>query len=131
MGLVQSLEPFARPMKLATPIGATLGKSVQCKSPAVVWMIATGSAAGAGAALWTGGVVDDGAVDAACATPSREVEIIRKNICNTVRMDAPIGYVGKPQLYDIRCRSFHRGSAAEYRHACRWRRLTSESPWHS
>src|SRR5580658_1435046 len=115
MGLVQSLEPFARPMKLATPIGAILGKSVQCKSPAVVWMIATGSAAGAGAALWTGGVVDDGT----CAAPSSEAEIIRKSVCNTVRMDAPIGYVGKPQLYDIRCRSFHRGSTAEYRHTCR------------
>jgi hypothetical protein len=86
-------------MKLATPTGATLGKSVQCKSPAVVWMIATGSAAGAGAALWTGGAVDD----AACAAPSSEVEIIKKSVCNTVRMDAPIGYVGKPQLYDSRC----------------------------
>ena len=40
MGLVQSLVPFDSPMKLATPMGASLGKSSQDMSPAVVWMMA-------------------------------------------------------------------------------------------
>src|SRR5664279_196070 len=31
-----TLVPAARPMKFSTPIGATFGNSVQCKSPAVV-----------------------------------------------------------------------------------------------
>src|SRR5260370_29669391 len=93
-GLVQSLVPVARPMKLATTIGATFENSVQCKSPAVVWMMAAGSAvAGAElAGLRTGGfgVVAGGGVEAACAAPSRDVEIIRTSVCSRVRMDAPV-----------------------------------------
>src|SRR3954452_18451780 len=46
-GFVQSLVPFARRMKLATPIGAFLGNSVQVSFPAVVSMIAVGAGAAA------------------------------------------------------------------------------------
>src|SRR5580692_7762445 len=42
MGLVQSLVPVAKPMKLATPIGALSGKSVQVSLPAVVSITAVG-----------------------------------------------------------------------------------------
>src|SRR5882762_601138 len=45
-GLVQSLVPCARPTKLATPIGALSGKSVQVSLPAGVSMMAVGSAVG-------------------------------------------------------------------------------------
>src|SRR5208283_4277742 len=69
IGLVQSLVPSARPMKFSTPIGATLGNSVQWRSPAEVWMMAVGSA---------------------CAAPSREVERIRTSVCIRVRMVAPL-----------------------------------------
>src|ERR1700678_1205113 len=99
MGLVQSLLPFARPMKLATPTGAIFGNKTQCKSPAVVWMIAVGSVAGAAVALWVGSVVTDGAVDA-CAAPSRDVQRIRTMVCNRVRMDAPNRRFCNLQLYD-------------------------------
>src|SRR5258708_22233038 len=83
-------------MKLSTPIGATFGNSAQWRSPAVVWMMAVGSAAAAGeelAGLRTGGfgIATGGVVEAACAAPSREVEIIRTSVCSRVRMDAPVG----------------------------------------
>src|ERR1700682_4132674 len=95
MGLVQSFVPVARPMKFSTPIGATFGNSVQCRSPAVVWMMAVGSAVVAGAevaGLRTGGFgfVAVCGVEAACAAPSRDVEIIRTRVCSRVRMDAPV-----------------------------------------
>src|SRR6185312_1548932 len=45
-GFVQSLVPFAKPMKLATPMGALSGKRVQVSLPAVVSMIAVGGAGG-------------------------------------------------------------------------------------
>src|ERR1019366_2401382 len=98
MGLVQSLAPPARPMKFSTPIGATFGNSVQCRSPAEVWMMAAGSAAAAGAelaALRTGGFVAGCGVEAACAAPSRDVAMIRTSVCTRVRMDAPVGYFRK------------------------------------
>src|SRR5258707_8026259 len=83
-------------MKLSTPIGATCGNSAQWRSPAVVWMMAVGCAAAAGeelAGLRTGGfgIATGGVVEAACAAPSREVEIIRTSVCSRVRMDAPVG----------------------------------------
>src|SRR6202171_109375 len=95
MGLVQSFVPLARPMKFSTPLGATLGNSVQCRSPAVVWMMAVGSAVAAGAevaGLRTGGfgLVAGCGVEAACAAPSRDVEIIRTSVCSRVRMDTPV-----------------------------------------
>src|ERR1700675_4936718 len=82
-------------MKFSTPIGATFGNSVQCRSPAVVWMMAVGSAVVAGAevaGLRTGGFgfVAVCGVEAACAAPSRDVEIIRTSVCSRVRMDAPV-----------------------------------------
>src|SRR6202795_1096323 len=79
-------------MKFSTPIGAAFGNSVQCRSPAVVWMMAAGSAVAAGAeaaGLRTGGLVAGG-VEVACAAPSRDVEIIRTSVCSRVRMDAPV-----------------------------------------
>src|SRR5208337_2342050 len=79
-GLVQSLEPSAKPMKFSTPIGATLGNSVQCRSPAVVWMMAVGSALGAGTEP---------------AALSRDVKTIRTSVWIRVRMDAPLGYLAK------------------------------------
>src|ERR1700675_2481005 len=90
-GLVQSFVPLARPMKFSTPIGAIFGNSVQCRSPAVVWMMAVGSAVAAGAevaGLRTGGLAPGCGVEVACAAPSREVEIIRTSVCSRVRMDA-------------------------------------------
>src|SRR5713226_1285450 len=44
VGLVQSLVPSARPMKLATPIGAFSGNNLQVSLPALVSMTAVGSA---------------------------------------------------------------------------------------
>src|SRR5208337_4651606 len=78
MGLVQSLVPVARPMKFSTPIGATFENSVQCRSPAVVWMMAVGSA----------------------AAPSSDVQTIRTSVYIRVRMDAPVGCFCNLQLYD-------------------------------
>src|SRR5208282_5842907 len=100
-GLVQSLVPFARPMKFATPMGAIFGNSTQWRSPAVVWMMAVGS----GFAGWAAGGVAGCAVDAACAAPNRDVamiRVIRTNECSRVRMDAPVRYFGKFLLYDSR-----------------------------
>src|ERR1700737_213237 len=71
MGLVQSLVPSARPMKLATPTGALSGKRVQVSLPAVVSMTAVGSAgvvaaglvaATAGAGFLAGAVLAAGVV---------------------------------------------------------------------
>src|SRR6202158_2797213 len=100
MGLVQSFVPLARPMKFSTPIGATFGNSVQCRSSAVVWMMAVGSAVTAGAelaGLRTGGFgfVAGCGVEAACAAPSRDVEIIRTIVCSRVRMDAPVSILAR------------------------------------
>src|SRR3989442_7950380 len=50
-GLVQSLVPSARPMKLATPMGALSGNNLQVSLPAVVSMSAVGSAEAAVAGL--------------------------------------------------------------------------------
>src|ERR1700730_4321920 len=82
-------------MKFSTPIGATFGNRVQCRSPAVVWMMAVGSAVTAGAelaGLRTGGFgfVAGCGVEADCAAPSRDMEIIRTSVCIRVRMDAPV-----------------------------------------
>src|SRR5713101_2781705 len=82
-------------MKFSTPIGATFGNRAQWRSPAVVWMTAVGSAVAAAAelaGLRTGGfvVVAGGGVEAACAAPSREVEMIRTSVCSRVRMGAPV-----------------------------------------
>src|ERR1700732_3070215 len=58
-------------------------------------MMAVGSAVAAGAEL-AGvraggfGFVAGCGVEAACAAPSRDVEIIRTSVCNRVRMDAPV-----------------------------------------
>src|ERR1700687_2487120 len=94
MGLVQSFVPIARLIKFSTPIGATFGNRVQWRSPAVVWTMAVGSAVGAGAevaGLRTGGFgfAAGCGVEAACAAPSRDVEMIRTSVCSRVRMDAP------------------------------------------
>src|SRR5271156_990769 len=80
-------------MKFSTAIGAIFGNKVQCKSPAVVWMMAVGSAAGAAAdaaGLWAGGVVLGGGVEVDCAPPSATAEITRTSVYSTVRMDAPL-----------------------------------------
>src|SRR2546427_12117338 len=50
-GLVQSLVPSARPMKLATPMGALSGNNLQVSLPAAVSMSAVGSAEAAVAGL--------------------------------------------------------------------------------
>src|ERR1700722_2008852 len=89
-GLVQSLVPLARPIKFATPRGAVFGNRVQWRSPAVVWIMAVGSVL-AGAAGFGAGVVGAFGVEAACAAPKIETEIIRTRVCNKVRMDAPEG----------------------------------------
>src|SRR6266849_6103475 len=96
-------------MKFSTPIGATFGNRVQWRSPAVVWMTAVGSAVAAAAELAgsrTGGfvVVAGGGVEAACAAPRRDVEIIRTSVCIKVRMDAPVGCFRNHRLYDSRSR---------------------------
>jgi hypothetical protein len=57
----------------------------------VVWMIAAGSSLIAGAALWTGGGVEAGGVEDACAALSSEPEIIRTSVYSRVRMKAPGG----------------------------------------
>src|SRR5208282_5233293 len=54
-------------------------------------MMAVGSAGAELVGLWTGGVVAGCEVDAACAAPSREVEMIRTSVCTRVRMGAPVG----------------------------------------
>src|SRR2546428_10559656 len=72
-GLVQSLVPSARPMKLATPMGALSGNNLQVSLPAVVAMSAVGSAEAAVAGLAAGGAgVLGGGVGAACAQPHQQ-----------------------------------------------------------
>src|ERR1700716_964153 len=117
MGLVQSFVPVARPMKFSTPIGATFGNSVQCRSPAVVWMMAVGSAVPAGAevaGLRTGGFgfVAGCGVESPCAAPSRDVEIIRTSVCSKVRMDAPVSI-----LANFNCTTIDPGLSVESRAA--------------
>jgi hypothetical protein len=68
-------------MKLATPIGALSGKSVQVILPAVVLMIAVGCNGAGFAAV-------DEEEDAACAAAKLAIRIIPTGI-NTLRMDAP------------------------------------------
>src|SRR5437762_13797197 len=68
---VQSLVPLAKPIKLATPIGAFFGNSVQVSLPAVVSMMA----AGAGAAAAVDAVGFLGAADVAgLACDIKEIE---------------------------------------------------------
>src|SRR6267378_7662900 len=102
-------------MKFSTPIGATFGNSVQCRSPAVVWMMAVGSAVAAGAevaGLRTGGFgfAAGCGVEAACAAPSRDVEIIRTSVCSKVRMDAPVSI-----LASVNCTTIDTGLLVECR----------------
>src|SRR5215470_10333713 len=87
-GLVQSFVPSARPMKLSTPIGACFGKSVQCMSPALVWMMAAGlaSAAAPATGVRTGGLA--GGLVASWATVSRETAM-KTAVAKKVRMKAP------------------------------------------
>src|ERR1700687_54727 len=93
MGLVQSLVPWARPMKLATPMGATSGNKVQVSLPAVFsiiavgWadVVAAGLAAAVAADFFAGAVFAAGLVcDAAehAAGISRQIE-------RQIRIDAP------------------------------------------
>src|SRR6266481_1154999 len=102
-------------MKLSTPIGATFGNSVQCRSPAVVWMMAVGSAVAAGAEL-AGvraggfGFVAGCGLEAACAAPSSDVENIRTSVCNRVRMDAPVSI-----LANLNCTTIDPGLSVESR----------------
>src|SRR5438445_3295467 len=111
-------------MKLSTPIGATFGNNVQCRSPAVVWMMAVGSAVAAGAEL-AGvraggfGFVAGCGLEAACAAPSSDVEIIRTSVCNRVRMDAPVSI-----LANLNCTTIDPGLSVE----SRAHRGTGEAP---
>src|ERR1700687_823730 len=61
-GLVQSLVPVARPMKLATPIGAWLGNNTQVRLPILVTMIAVGCAGAATTGFFTAGLAAGAAV---------------------------------------------------------------------
>src|ERR1700719_2895748 len=102
-------------MKFSTPIGATFGNRVQCRSPAVVWMMAVGSAVAAGAelaGLRTGGFgfAAGCGVEAACAEPSRDVEMIRTSVCSRVRMDAPVSI-----LASVNCTTIDTGLSVESR----------------
>src|ERR1700687_1625950 len=115
MGLVQSFVPLARLIKFSTPIGATFGNRVQWRSPAVVWTMAVGSAVGAGAevaGLRTGGFgfAAGCGVEAPCAAPSRDVEIIRTSVCSRVRMDAPVSV-----LANLNCTTIDTGLSVEGR----------------
>src|SRR6266851_2273519 len=83
-GLVQSLVPVARPMKLATPIGALSGNSVQVSLPAVVSMIATGCAAAAAMGFFTAGLV--AGLGAVCDIRGKEAS---KRKIRYLRMSAP------------------------------------------
>src|SRR5450755_1841653 len=93
MGLVQSLVPVAKPVKLATPMGALSGNRVQVSLPAVVSMMAVGSAAVGAAGLaatavagfLTGAVLAAGAV---CDHPAAHVAT-SKTIEKQILMDAP------------------------------------------
>src|ERR1700693_4643194 len=83
IGLVQSFVPWARPMKLATPMGATSGNRVQVSLPAVVSMMAVGwadvvvagLAAAVAAGFFAGAVLAAGVV---CDHPSEHVGAISK-----------------------------------------------------
>src|SRR6478672_10115635 len=93
MGFVQSLVPWARPVKLATPIGALSGNRVQVSLPAVVSMTAVGKAAvgvaglaaTAAAGFLAGAVLGAGAV---CDHPAEQAAISRQ-IEKQIRMYAP------------------------------------------
>src|ERR1700737_514969 len=107
MGLVQSLVPSARPMKLATPTGALSGKRVQVSLPAAVSMTAVGpvevvvaglvATAAAAAGFLVGAVLAAGDVcDHIVVHPAE----INKRVAK-IRMEAPgcrslIGQVGTP-----------------------------------
>src|ERR1700730_7221016 len=97
MGLVQSLVPWARPMKLATPMGATSGNRVQVSLPAVVSMTAVGCAdvvaAGltavvAAAGFFAGVVFAAGVV---CDHTAEHAAAISKQIERQCRIEAPGG----------------------------------------
>src|SRR5258708_32800152 len=58
--LFQSLVPSARPMKLATVMGASFSKSLQVRRPMVVSMTAVGPVGTTGGLIWGGGVGGSG-----------------------------------------------------------------------
>src|SRR3989442_3992410 len=108
-GLVQSLVPSARPMKLATPMGALSGNNLQVSLPAVVSMSAVGSAeaAVAGFAAVAAGFLAGG-VGAACAHDIKQeenrMEKMRRGLrighsldCSS-RVFAHLSVVGKTRL---------------------------------
>src|ERR1700730_4748168 len=112
-------------MKFSTPIGATFGNSTQCRSPAVVWMMAVGSAAAAGAelaGLRTGGFgfAAGCGVEAACAAPSRDVEMIRTSVCSRVRMDAPVSILASVHCTTIDPLAGGERRASPARPRCCW-----------
>ena len=82
-------------MKLATPMGALSGNSVQVSLPAVVSMTAIGPAAGAAAGLAVAAAVAgyfagaDFAAGAACDQPAAHMAEINKEIERPFRMEAP------------------------------------------
>src|ERR1041385_1173523 len=83
-GFVQSFVPFASLMKLATPIGAFFGKSVQVSFPAVVSMIAVGAGAAVAVAGFFGVPEVAGLV---CDISESEKSTVRATI--VLRMYAP------------------------------------------
>src|ERR1041384_7950460 len=72
-GLTQSLVPLAKPIKLATPMGALSGKSSHFILPTVVSMTAVGPVGRGATAGLAAGVVAGLAAGAACDHDNREV----------------------------------------------------------
>ena len=95
-------------MKLATPIGALSGKSVQVSLPAVVSMMAVGPAVGDAAGLAAAAAAGffagaDFAAGAVCDQTAEHMAEITKQIERLIRMDSPdaelrFGGAGGPSL---------------------------------
>src|ERR1700722_2685691 len=103
-GFFHSFVPVARPMKLATPIGALSGNSVQVIFPTVVSMIAVGFAATAVCTGTFAAVL--GFAGAACdpevACPNTNDAEINRPITNVFRINARMN-VPQTYKYGQRC----------------------------
>src|ERR1041385_883747 len=85
-GLTQSLVPFAKPMKFATPIGALSGKSSHFNLPTVVSMTAVGPVGRGAVTGAVAGLVAGFAAGAVC-DQDREVKHINPSRESSFRID--------------------------------------------
>src|SRR5207302_7425437 len=97
LGSVQSLVPSARPMKLATAMGASFSKSLQVRRPMVVSMTAVGPVGTAGGLICvvvlgaSGSCWVEAGVDCVCACDEKTLKArTSARVRNIMRGLAPI-----------------------------------------